>query len=150
MNLCESCVLQNLGRGGLWLACKVARPGRSFLRRAISLLSVAKRYSYAQTQCSVLLDLYLKLKRPISRANSIRHFFFKRLPRLWNSLPTIDLSWSTTTIKHKLSQYFWNHFTVHFNPDNPCTYHHLCPCSRCAFHLFLKFCTVTTYLWLLV
>jgi len=87
---------------------------------------------------------HLKLKHPISRTNCIGHSFFRWLPCLWNSLPTINLSWSMTTIKHKLSQFFWKHFTVHFNPDNPCTYHHLCPCSRCAFSP--TSCTISTSL----
>jgi len=83
---------------------------------------------------STRLSSHVKLKHFISR-NSIRHSFFKRLPRLWNYLPTMNLSWFITIIKHKLSQFFGNRFTVHFNPDNiPVhSYHHLCPCSRCAF-----------------
>ena len=41
---------------------------------------------------------HLKLKHVLSRTNSARHFYFNRMPRLWNSLPTIDVDQSTGSI----------------------------------------------------
>jgi len=61
----------------------------------------------------------------------MKTFFLHRLPRLWNSIPIIDLSLSLSTIKSKLKKYFWNQFVEHFNSDDHCTVHYLCPCSKC-------------------
>ena len=75
----------------------------------------------------------LKLKHGlVTTNNSTRNFYFNRLPRLWNSLPLIDISQSLSTIKMKLYKHFWNHFTANFDPDNLCSYHNLCPCANCS------------------
>ena len=75
----------------------------------------------------------LKLKHGlVTTNNSTRNFYFNRLPRLWNSLPLIDISQSLSTIKMKLYKHFWNHFTANFDPDNLCSYHYLCPCTNCS------------------
>ena len=43
---------------------------------------------------------YHKMRQPSSmRTNSVRHFYFNRLPRLWNSLPFIDIEHSLSSIK---------------------------------------------------
>ncbi len=42
---------------------------------------------------------FLKLKLPRSKLNTVKHFYFNRLPRLWNSLPVIDLDESLYIIK---------------------------------------------------
>ena len=77
-----------------------------------------------------------KLKHTKSFSNSARHAYFNRLPRLWNSLPPIDLDSSTNCIKSLITDHFWSHFNSHFNPSNPCTYHFQCPCTKClsSFH----------------
>ena len=51
-----------------------------------------------------------KLVHHMSRTNKVKHFYFHRLPRLWNSLPTINLDQSLSSIKFKLRQFFWSHF----------------------------------------
>ena len=61
-----------------------------------------------------------------------RHFYFNRIVRLYNHLPVIDLSLSINTIKNRLINYFWTHFTHNFNSERACTYHFLCPCYRCS------------------
>ena len=58
------------------------------------------------------------------------NFYFNRLPRLWNSLPPIDLTLSSSTIKSKIIKYFWHHFNSHFRSDNPCSFHFFCPCAK--------------------
>ena len=73
-----------------------------------------------------------KLVHNICHSNRDKHFYFNRLPRLWNSLPIIDLSQGTKSLKRKLKEYFWNHFLTSFDPENPCTFHLICPCSKCA------------------
>ena len=75
---------------------------------------------------------YLKLRHSISQNNLQGHFFFNRLPRLWNSLPLLDISLSIPAIRTKLREHFWNHFIVHFDSNNVCTYHYLCPCVNCT------------------
>ena len=68
----------------------------------------------------------------LSRTNSARHFYFNRIPRLWNTLPTIDLDQSTTSIKRKVRQFLWDYFMRAFKSDNPCLFHLLCPCFKCS------------------
>ena len=76
---------------------------------------------------------HFKLKHSLSRINTsiLSHFYFNRLPRLWNSLPAINLNQSTSSIRKKLMQFLWNHFMCHFRSDSPCTLHFLCPCAKC-------------------
>ena len=46
--------------------------------------------------------------------NTSRHFFFNRIPRLWNALPPMDLSLSITTNKRKVYNFLWTHFLSNF------------------------------------
>ena len=73
-----------------------------------------------------------KLKFHQATTNTYRHFYFHRLPQLWNSLPPINASWPLHTIRNTILMYMSNHFATHFNPDNPCSYHLLCPCNTCS------------------
>ena len=66
---------------------------------------------------------------PLSTLSS--RLYFHRLPRLWNMLPTFDLSLSTTTLLIKLKRFLWAHFLEHFDGNNPCTFHFMCPCAKC-------------------
>ena len=34
---------------------------------------------------------HFKLRHSLAKKNSVRHFYFNRIPRLWNSLPYIDI-----------------------------------------------------------
>ena len=63
--------------------------------------------------------------------NKIRNSYFVRLPRLWNSLPPIDLNQSFSSIKTYIYNYLWKHFEANFNQFNPCTFHYSCTCSNC-------------------
>ena len=74
-----------------------------------------------------------KLAHKRSRLNTNRHFYFNRMPRLWNVLPPINLSHSISTIKTMLFEHMWSHFLEHFNPDIPCSFHYICPCNRCIY-----------------
>ena len=73
-----------------------------------------------------------KLNHAVSQSVAHRHFYFNRLPRLWNSLPPIDLDASSYYIKSCIHKVFWSHFITHFDTHNPCTYHYLCPCCKCT------------------
>ena len=72
-----------------------------------------------------------KLIHNYAHTNQARHFFFNRIVRLWNSLPTINLNLTTNTIKSILYNHFWSHFHQHFNSNNVHTFHYLCPCNQC-------------------
>ena len=66
-----------------------------------------------------------------TRTSSVRHFYFNRIARIWNTVhPSINLSESTPTIKFKLIQLLWSHFNQHFDPSKVCSYHLACPCVR--------------------
>ena len=75
---------------------------------------------------------YLKQRHANPKCNIQGHFYFNTLPQLWNSLPLIDISLSIPSIRAKLRDHFWNHFVVHFDSNNVCTYYYLCPCLNCA------------------
>ena len=75
-----------------------------------------------------------KLQSFYSPRNYIMNFYFNRFPRLWNSLPTIDLTLSSNVIINKIKEILWQHFITNFNPDDPCTYHYFCPCTKCCNH----------------
>ena len=74
----------------------------------------------------------LKLVHLHSLTSLSSHSYFKRVARLWNALPPIDLNCSLPTIKFNLKQFLWNHFIDNFNPNLPCINHFLCPCPKCA------------------
>ena len=73
-----------------------------------------------------------KLRHKQANTNLIMNSYFYRLPRLWNSLPIIDLSCSLAVIKFKLKAYFWDYFVTNFDSNILCTYHYLCPCCKCS------------------
>ena len=73
-----------------------------------------------------------KLSHSTSTSSLQHHFYFHRLPRLWNSLPPINLSLSIKSLKSEITYHFINHFINHFDHVNTCTYHTLCPCSSCS------------------
>lgn len=73
-----------------------------------------------------------KLTHTRSRLNSLRHFYFNRLPRLWNSLPPIDISLSIRSIRRLVVTHLEHIFSSKFDSTNPCTFHSLCPCNRCS------------------
>ena len=84
------------------------------------------------------------LKHKYCNLSTTTHFFFCRLVRLWNSLPSslIDLSQYYSTVKINLINNFWNYFQDNFDSTNSCSVHILCPCSSCP--------TSTTPLYLII
>ena len=72
----------------------------------------------------------VKLKHKTASTNNVMNSYLYRIPRLWNSIPIIDVSHSLPTIKYKLKNYFWNHFIKNFDSNNFCTFYYLCPCSK--------------------
>ena len=84
--------------------------------------------TFCSGQTRPALHFKLRHTRPISN-NSIRHFYFNRLPHLWNSLPLLNLDHSLSTIRSKLYKLFC---IKNFNLDNPYSFHYPCPCAKCS------------------
>ena len=74
----------------------------------------------------------LKMSHRFAATNSAKHFYFNRLPRLWNSLPPIDISLSVDVIKSQVIKCFYSHFLDNFESNTICRFHFLCPCSKCG------------------
>ena len=51
-----------------------------------------------------------KLKHVTVPNNKVRHFYFNRLPHLWNALPSVDLSLSVSTNRSTIYKFLWSHF----------------------------------------
>ncbi len=75
---------------------------------------------------------HLRLSHTRSTNSYANYSFFNRLPRLWNSLPPLNLDDSARVIKRKLQSAFKRNFDSNFNPTVPCTFHFVCPCHRCS------------------
>ncbi len=95
-----------------------------------------KTYQIVLTSVSMSLSLYRSsdkttIKHKFASSSKHHHFYFNRISRLWNNLPSTDLTLSTSTIKHNLKQFFWSHFISNFDSENPCSYHLKCPCCKC-------------------
>ena len=82
------------------------------------------------------LSTYNKLALKRSRTNTIRHFYFRRVAKLWNAMPPIELQQSFSTIKRQLYEHFWNTFLESFDPTIICTYHLACPCKQLVLSSF--------------
>ena len=61
---------------------------------------------------STRLGTFHKLTHTLSHYHSSSHFYFNRIPRLWNSLPhsVIDLDQSLYTIRQSIKKFMWSHF----------------------------------------
>lgn len=69
----------------------------------------------------------------IRSGNTIaRNSYFSRIPRLWNSLPPLDLEASLECNKRLLQDIFTHNFLMSFDPTIPCSFHFICPCHRCS------------------
>ena len=75
---------------------------------------------------------HLKLKHTFSKTHAAGHFYFNRLSRLWNSLPPVNMDLSLHSIKKYPWQLFWSKFKHTFQSNKPCSFHFVCPCSRCV------------------
>ena len=77
---------------------------------------------------------HVKLTHHLSHSSQTSNAYFHRLPKLWNSLPSFDLSHSPATNCKKLKNFLWNNFLTSFDNDYPCTYQFRCMCCKCSFH----------------
>ena len=72
---------------------------------------------------------YFKLRHSLTKKNSVCHFYFNRLRRLWNSLPYIDVDQSIAVIEMKLK----NFMNLNNNPSGP-------NCRATSSRMLLKQC----------
>lgn len=63
--------------------------------------------------------------------NHINFHYFNRIVPLWNSLPAIDLSRHSATIKRRLKQHLWQYFLESYDSESTCTWYYCCSCSHC-------------------
>ena len=73
----------------------------------------------------------LKCLLPQSSNSHLHFVYFNRITKLWNALPVMDLDLSLKSLKRELYSFFWQFFLDTFDPDLPCTWHYICPCSSC-------------------
>ena len=73
----------------------------------------------------------ITLKHVRCESNWQQHFYFNRITHLWNKMPAVDLSLSVKTIRTKIYKVMWLNFINNFSGDNVCSFHFVCPCSRC-------------------
>ena len=59
-------------------------------------------------------------------------FYFNRIVRLWNILPSINLNLLLNIIKRTIYRYFWDQFETNFDCNNVHTLHLLSPCNICS------------------
>ena len=96
-------------------------------------------FSHANTKSSTTN----KLHHVHTHNNCFCNFYSNRLPRIWNSLPPIDLTKSLSSIKTTIYNYLWNHFKQNFLSTNPCTFHFCCRCTNCHNQgLINNFCVI--------
>ena len=65
----------------------------------------------------------MKLIHQSSNFSIAHRTYFKRVVRLWNALPPINLSLSLPSIKNQITEFMWTHFLKYFSPSNPCSFH---------------------------
>ena len=74
-----------------------------------------------------------KMHIPFNPSNRSHHFYFSRLPHLWNSLPlpTLDPFSAVSSNFLLIKNTFMDKFMSTFDPSQPCTSHFYCPCGKC-------------------
>ena len=69
-----------------------------------------------------------KSVQPMATTTRLKHFYFNRLPHLWNSLPP-SYQYIKKLIKSRT--FSGNISFSNFDSSNSCTYHFCCPCTKC-------------------
>ena len=94
---------------------------------SMSIRSVSAPYVY------ILYYTTVQLQIKFARNNYSRHFYFIRIAKVWNKLPSnlINLDSSLGTIKKKTSDFLVSDFLENFDTNNLCSFHMVCPCSKC-------------------
>ena len=112
---------------GKWRKAKKCLQPRRNIHVARLACRVALEYCLKDSpRCTEWIDMCYKLKHKTAPTNNMMNSYFYRLPRLWNSIPIIDLSNSLPAIKSKPKNYFWHHFIKNFDNNNFCTFFYLC------------------------
>ena len=72
-----------------------------------------------------------KLIHNFTKFCSSRHFYFNRIVRLWNALPLLISMIPSLQLNIIFIHISGVTFLAHFDSDNVCSFHFLCPCNRC-------------------
>ena len=92
-------------------------------------------FSHSSTRSS----FHNKLQHKYSSSNFLRNSYFCCLLKIWNSLPSINLNQSFTTIRLYITKTLRDYFLANFDSDNPCTFHYVCLCSNCYCNSLVNF-----------
>ena len=76
----------------------------------------------------------LRCTLPCSSINTVYFFYFNRVVKLWNSLPIINRSLSTSTTKSQIKIFLWLYFISTFDPHTTCTWFIFCACPSCRYN----------------
>ena len=76
---------------------------------------------------------YFKLMHPFCRNADERNHFFNRIPRLWNSLPSLDLHLPLSSLKLKLREIFWIQILIHLMNAHTTIYVHVTSALKCPY-----------------
>ena len=91
------------------------------------------KFSSTSTRSSANFKLY----HSKYSTNNCRHFYFNRLPRLWNSLPVFSLDLYTALLLQAPTQ---ECLVVKIQKSLRCQqsmlFHYLCPCTNCCVTFF--------------
>ena len=104
----------------------------SFLWNLFNLLILLLTFSIISHSLLTLQDLAIINWFTITLNIVLHHFYFNRLPRLWNKLvDCVDImDCSLLIAKGRIISLMWESFTLNFDSDNICSFHFLCPCSK--------------------
>ena len=72
-----------------------------------------------------------KFQHHLNRTSTARQSYYNRIVRLWNKLGPIDLTLSIQTIRKHISDFLWEHFLRTLDCRVKCSFHLVCPCSKC-------------------
>ena len=88
------------------------------------------RYVTITSHCTRSSDK-VSLQHTLSKSCLSRHFFFNCLPRLWNTLPFIDIDKTISSVRCEVKRILWSNSVNNFKSDDSCSYHYCCPCNKC-------------------
>ena len=103
--------------------------GQVYIENLLGKFDIYKHISFITS--STRSSSHHKLKQNLCCTSHYRHFYFNCIVKLWNAFSKFDISLFITCTKSLLSRHLRNHFITHFNPEDSCTFHFVCPYNSC-------------------